>query len=177
MLNIIKIYNVGEEVLNFIARPGCYCDSMIIEKSVILVNDSSTIRYIINTKKNTGIINRVISIRTNEKNNPVKHISISANIIPAIDIQPRSLWFNANNRARERRILFVNNTLKKINIKCIYKPKFVNIDKMDFNIAPSDTTFSTIRIKNIYSNRILNDTILYESDRNDTIVIKIDGII
>ena len=144
---ILTIKNPGKDTL-IIKDVGasCGCTATLLSQDHIAPNDSGTLSITFDAKRFEGIVEKRITMRTNDTARSKVEIRLKANVITLLEIEPEYIFFKAVKDSTTIQTLTIKNVSKdKIKILSHKSDKdFIQSKISSSEIKPNETATITI---------------------------------
>ncbi len=145
--HILTIKNTGKDTL-IIRDVGasCGCTATLLSQDHIAPNDSGTLSITFDAKRFEGVVEKRITMRTNDISHSKVEIRLKANVITLLEIEPEYIFFKAVKDSTSTQTLTIKN-VSKDNIKILSHKSdkdFIQSKISSNEIKPNETATITI---------------------------------
>ena len=126
----ITLKNVGNKMLRISeVRPSCGCTSAPLDKDSLKPGESTTMRITLNLPLSNGSISKYITIRSNDQADPVKTLTLMANVQRPLQMSSAFIPFNQAKIGKPAvgAVTLSSFTKKKVDVKVTTKDSGLKI--------------------------------------------------
>ena len=143
----ISVINSGTDTL-IISNVGasCGCTALLLSDDKLSPHDSASLMITLDARQFTGVVEKLISFNTNDKDHPLVEVKFSANIISILQVEPEYIFIKTAIGSPVTRELIISNISDEhVSILSVNS----GLENLSFNISdkqisPGDKTIISV---------------------------------
>ncbi|MFA6471569.1 MAG: DUF1573 domain-containing protein [Candidatus Latescibacterota bacterium] len=160
--------NVGNDTLDISVRSTCSCTGALLTDKRVPPGGSGQIELTYDTRGRKGFTTQELLVRTNDPENKLQKLTISAVILSDVTVVPDKIWLGevAKNEKISRKLLLYDSGNGKLRIKNIVTEPGIEAEVMPFQKDADGIKIIPIQLS-IHSSKYLgnfNNTILIKTN-------------